>query len=144
VEQFVSGRELTVGIIGRQVLPVMEVRSTEEFYDYHAKYELNTTQYLFDLGLPEEKIREIQQQALRAFDVLDCRDLARLDLILDSRGQAMFLEVNTLPGFTTHSLVPKAARRIGISMPELCDILVRRAWQRKITSHHRAPSNLSV
>jgi len=144
VEQFVRGRELTVGIVGRQVLPLMEVRSAEEFYDYRAKYEVNTTQYLFDIGLPEDQIVELQRQSLKAFDILDCRDLARVDMILEGNGQAKFLEVNTLPGFTTHSLVPKAAKHLGISMPELCDMLVNRAWQRKITSRHRTVSNQPV
>ncbi|MBN1764958.1 MAG: D-alanine--D-alanine ligase [Sedimentisphaerales bacterium] len=132
LEQYIDGPEYTVGIVGREPLPVLEVRPAQEFYDYQAKYEADDTDYVFDLDLPNEVLQNIQDIAFRAFDVLGCRDLARVDLITDSVGRIYVLEVNTIPGFTDHSLVPKAAARIGMNMPALCDHIVQIAWYRPI------------
>jgi len=132
LEQFIAGRELTVGILGQMPLPVLEIKPAAGFYDYRAKYEVDTTAYLFDLGLSAAEHQAIQNQALTAFNALGCRDLARIDFIRDVKGGLWFLEANTIPGFTSHSLLPKAAARVGISFEQLCDRIVRMALNRPI------------
>jgi D-alanine-D-alanine ligase len=135
VESFVPGRELTVGVLGRQVLPVIEIRSQTEFYDYQAKYVDDRTQYLFDTIEDRAVQARIQGAALACFDALGCRDFARVDFILSGDGTPYALEVNTIPGFTSHSLLPKAAARIGLSMGELCVRIVRTT----LAQHHNRP-----
>ncbi len=130
VEAFVAGREMTVGILGDRPLPVVEVRPHREFYDYVAKYEDDATEYLTDPELPPGAARRLQQDALAAHRALGCRDLSRVDFILDESGRPWVLEVNTIPGFTSHSLVPKAAAAAGIGFEQLCDRLVRMALDR--------------
>jgi len=127
VESFIEGRELTVGILGRQVLPIIEIRSKTGFYDYQAKYVDSRTEYLFDTVTDPAVQTRVQGAALACFDALGCRDFARVDFILSDKGTPYALEVNTIPGFTTHSLLPKAAARIGLSMSELCVRIVRTA-----------------
>jgi D-alanine-D-alanine ligase len=132
VEQFIAGRELTVGILGEQTLPVLEVKPAHGFYDYQAKYVSDDTVYSFETGLDEEQLELVQDQARKAFDAIGCRDLGRVDFILDYQGRIYFLEVNTLPGFTSHSLVPKAAGQIGLSFEEMCEQIVRMSLRRPI------------
>ena len=127
VESFIPGRELTVGVLGRQVLPIIEIRSKTGFYDYQAKYVDDRTQYLFDTIEDQAVQARIQSAALACFDALGCRDFARVDFILTDDGTPYALEVNTIPGFTSHSLLPKAAARVGLSMGELCVRIVRTA-----------------
>jgi D-alanine-D-alanine ligase len=127
VESFIPGRELTVGILGRQALPVIEIRSRTGFYDYQAKYVDHRTEYLFDTIADPAVQTRVQQAALACFDALGCRDFARVDFILSDDRTPYALEVNTIPGFTTHSLLPKAAARIGLSMSDLCGRIVRTA-----------------
>jgi len=131
IERFVPGREITVGILGDQPLPVIEVIPAREFYDYTAKYDDDAgTQYVFDHGLDEATCRQVQQQAMTAHNALDCRDLSRVDFILDRQHQFQVLEVNTIPGFTSHSLVPMAAARAGIGFEELVDRIAQMAADR--------------
>ena len=132
VESFIRGRELTVGVLGRQVLPIIEIRSKTGFYDYQAKYVDNRTEYLFDTSEDPALQARIQSAALACFDALGCRDFARVDFILDGDGTPYALEVNTIPGFTSHSLLPKAAAKIGLSMGELCVRIVRTT----LAQHH--------
>jgi D-alanine-D-alanine ligase len=127
VEGFIAGDELTVGIIGDRALPPICVRPKRGFYDYHAKYQAEDTEYLFDAGLPRELLARAEEWSLRVFHAIGARDLGRVDWIADGEGRLWFLELNTLPGFTSHSLVPKAAARIGVSFDELCDRLARMA-----------------
>jgi D-alanine-D-alanine ligase len=125
IEAFIRGTELTVGVLGRQTLPIIEIRSKTGFYDYHAKYISDQTQYLFDT-IEDEDIRvRVSRAALACFDALGCRDFARVDFILADDGTPYALEVNTIPGFTTHSLLPKAAARVGLAMSDLCTQIVR-------------------
>ena len=130
VEKYVAGRELTVGILGERTLPVIELRPHREFYDYQAKYVGEQTEYIFEVDLPPATLEAAADMSLRAYRALGCRDLARVDLILDEWQRPFVLEVNTIPGFTDHSLVPKAARRAGITFESLCDFLVRLACGR--------------
>ena len=132
VEQFVAGREYTVGILDETPLPVIEVVPQNSFYDYHAKYADDAgTQYIFEHGLDDETIARVQQDALTAHRSLGCRDLSRVDFILDEQGVWQVLEINTIPGFTSHSLVPKAAARMGLDFTTLCDRIVRLARRRQ-------------
>ncbi|HDR9484904.1 TPA: D-alanine--D-alanine ligase [Burkholderia aenigmatica] len=114
-----GGGEYTACIAGDLDLPVIKIVPAGEFYDYHAKYVADDTQYLIPCGLPADKEAELKRIARRAFDVLGCTDWGRADFMLDADGNAYFLEVNTAPGMTDHSLPPKAARAVGISYSEL-------------------------
>ena len=134
VEQFIAGKELTVGILGgfpqgERALPVIEIVPATEFYDYEAKYTREDTGYRFgaEIGLPEWLLEECQRLAMAAHHELGARHLSRVDFIVDDKQQPWILELNTLPGFTTHSLVPMAARKMGLEMPQLVDQLVRLA-----------------
>lgn len=122
-ERGIVGGEYTVGIIGvgdeMQALPIIKIEPATEFYDYEAKYLRDDTAYRCPCGLPESRERELRAQALEAFRVLGCRGWGRVDFLMDEAGNAYFLEVNTSPGMTDHSLVPMAARVAGISYDEL-------------------------
>jgi len=131
VEQQLLGKELTVGILEHEALPIVEIRTAVEFYDYQAKYARDDTHYLFDVDLPEHLYRDVQQTALRAFQALGCRDYSRVDLIVDRRLGPQLLEVNTIPGFTDHSLLPKAAQRVGLPFDALVARLLSLAMRRK-------------
>jgi D-alanine-D-alanine ligase len=124
VEQLIGGSdnqagEYTVGILGRRALPSIRIVPAGEYYDYHAKYLAEDTQYLCPglIGEAEQRIREL---ALAAFDALGCTGWGRVDLMRDGNGHDWLLEVNTAPGMTSHSLVPKAAAAVGIAFDELC------------------------
>ena len=119
-EKFVDGPELTVAILGDRVLPIIKIETPREFYDYEAKYIANDTRYLIPSGLAAKKENDIQALCLKAFRALGCRGWGRVDLMLDRRGRPFLLEVNTSPGMTDHSLVPMAARAVGISYEDLC------------------------
>ena len=114
-----GGGEYTACIAGDLDLPLIKIVPAGEFYDYHAKYVADDTQYLIPCGLPAEQEAELKRIARRAFDVLGCTDWGRADFMLDAAGNAYFLEVNTAPGMTDHSLPPKAARAVGIGYSEL-------------------------
>ena len=119
-EKFIDGPELTVAILGEQVLPVIRIETPREFYDYEAKYVANDTRYLIPAGLTDKKEQEVRALCLDAFRALGCRGWGRVDLMLDKRGRPYLLEVNTSPGMTDHSLVPMAARAVGLSYEDLC------------------------
>jgi D-alanine-D-alanine ligase len=119
-EQFVDGTELTGGILGREALPLIRLETPRDFYDYDAKYLADDTRYILPCGLPEAEEQAIRAGCLRAFDALGCRGWGRVDLMLDRSGNPYFLEVNTSPGMTDHSLVPMAARHAGLSFEALC------------------------
>lgn len=128
VEEFIAGREITVGIVNGTALPIIEIRSKTGFYDYHAKYVDHATEYLFDTISDDGLVADIQQMALTCFQELGCRHLSRVDFILTEDGIPYILEINTLPGFTSHSLLPMAARKAGIPTPDLCRRIVDAAW----------------
>ena len=114
VEKAVLGGEYTVGIVGDEVLPIVKIEPAGEFYDFDAKYLRDDTRYLCPCGLSPSKEAAIRAEALRAFLVLGGRGWGRVDFLMDDAGQAYFLEVNTSPGMTDHSLVPMAARAAGM------------------------------
>ncbi|MBA2484037.1 MAG: D-alanine--D-alanine ligase [Nitrosomonas sp.] len=118
-EEFISGKELTVGILGARPLPLVRIEVAGELYDYQAKYLSNDTHYFCPSGLPDDEEKAIQAKALQAYQVLGCKGWGRIDLILDSSGVPYFLEANTSPGMTNHSLVPIAAKEAGITFEDL-------------------------
>jgi D-alanine-D-alanine ligase len=119
VEPEIKGDEYFAGILGDQVLPLIHIETPREFYDYTAKYESDDTRYFCPCGLPDDVEKTMQDLSLEAFHALDCSGWGRVDFILDETGKAWFLEVNTTPGMTSHSLVPQAAAQIGIDFEEL-------------------------
>ena len=122
-EKFVDGGEYTVGIIedaaGLKALPIIRIVPKNEFYDFEAKYLRDDTQYLCPCGLSAEREAQIQQEALFAFRALGCKGWGRVDFLMDSAGKHYFIEVNTSPGMTDHSLVPMAAKAAGMSFNAL-------------------------
>lgn len=118
-EQFIEGMELTVAILGDIPLPLVRIEAASGLYDYEAKYLSNETGYFCPSGLSAEQENTIQVQALQAHKALGCEGWGRVDLILDKSGKPYFLETNTSPGMTSHSLVPIAARTAGISFEDL-------------------------
>ncbi|MDD3482453.1 D-alanine--D-alanine ligase [Azovibrio restrictus] len=118
-EAGVMGGEYTVGILGDRALPIIKIEPSTAFYDYDAKYFRDDTRYLCPCGLPAEKEAEIQAGALKAFQVLGGKGWGRVDFLMDEAGRYYFLEVNTSPGMTDHSLVPMAARVAGMDYDEL-------------------------
>ena len=118
-EQFIGGGEYTVGILGEKPLPIVRIVPKNEFYDYEAKYLRNDTEYLCPCGLSAEKEAQIQAEALQAFLAVGCKGWGRVDFLMDESGNHYFLEVNTSPGMTDHSLVPMAAKAAGITFDEL-------------------------
>lgn len=119
IEQLIEGGEYTVGILGREALPTIHIVPPGEYYDYHAKYVSDDTQYLCP-GLQGEAEAAMRALALRAFDAAGASGWGRVDVMRDRNGDNWLLEVNTTPGMTSHSLVPKAARAVGIDFPGLC------------------------
>lgn len=114
-EAFLSGGEYTVSFLNDEPLPVIKIETPDApFYDYHAKYVSNETQYLLPCGLSPTETDAISQLALRAYQATQCRHWARVDLMRDADGQFKLIDLNTLPGMTTHSLLPKAAAAIGL------------------------------
>ena len=118
-ESFIGGGEYTVGILGDMALPIIRIVPANEFYDYEAKYLRDDTQYLCPCGLSAEKEAQIRAEALAAFRVVGGNGWGRVDFLMDEAGKHYFLEVNTSPGMTDHSLVPMAAKAAGISFDEL-------------------------
>jgi len=121
MEQFIDGVEVTAAIIGSTVMPLVSMSTTRQFYDYKAKYEDNNTQYLCPSALSDEQSSEIQVTALKAFKSLEVYGWGRVDFIVNNDdGVAYFIELNTIPGMTSHSLVPLAAAEYGWDFEKLC------------------------
>lgn len=127
LEQFISGRELTVGILGNEALPIGEIIPKHELYDYECKYTKGMAVEEFPAKLNPEVAQRVQEQALLAFEALKLRGYARIDFRLDVSGGCFCLEANTLPGMTELSLIPQAAAAAGMSFPELCERIVQLA-----------------
>ena len=131
IEAFIPGREITVGILGDVGLPPIEIRTRREFYDYAAKYEDEQTEYLLDIDLPSAFLEDLVAKSVRAHRALGCRDFSRVDWrVNDKTLEPYLLEVNVIPGLTSHSLLPKAARKAGLDMPALGQRIVNLALGR--------------
>jgi D-alanine-D-alanine ligase len=123
-EQWIDGPEYTAGILGDEVLPLIRLETPNSFYDYEAKYEADTTRYLIPCGLEADREAGLQDDALQAFRAVGAGGWGRVDFMLDKSGKPWFIEVNTVPGLTDHSLVPMAAQAAGTDFSELaCRIL---------------------
>lgn len=128
IEKFIPGKEITISILEDRALPIIEIRSQTGFYDYQAKYIDEHTEYLFDTVRDPALTAQIEQAAMDCFYVLGCRHFARVDFMLSDEAIAYALELNTIPGFTTHSLLPKAAAKAGLTMSDLCSKIVQAAY----------------
>ena len=127
LEEYISGRELTVGILNDRPLPVIEIVPKERVYDYKAKYSDPDTQYLVPAPIREGATKLAQSLGMRAHTALGCRSFSRTDMMMDAAGNIFVLEVNTIPGMTERSLLPKAAGAIGVSFSQLCVKLIEDA-----------------
>jgi D-alanine-D-alanine ligase len=119
-ERYVDGPEYTCAIVDGEALPVVRIEPDGEFYDYNAKYLSDNTRYHCPSGLDAAREREVQSLCLRAFDLLGARGWGRIDFMVDAQGRPWLLEANLVPGMTTHSLVPMAAKARGWSYADLC------------------------
>ncbi len=131
VERFIPGRELTVGILEKQALPIVEIRPQKQFFDFEAKYQKGLTDYIVPAPLPEDLARHIADIALQAHQILGCESYSRIDFRLDLEERPFILEINTIPGFTETSLFPKAARQAGLDFTDVCLKLVQMAYGKK-------------
>jgi len=119
VEEWIQGAEYTVAILADSALPVIRIETTNQFYDYEAKYQRDDTRYLCPCGLSPDKEQELKTLALSAFYAVSACGWGRVDIMCDQSGQPYVIEVNTVPGMTDHSLVPKAAEAMGVEFPDL-------------------------
>ena len=126
-EEFIDGPEYTASILGETALPLIRIEAPQGNYDYQHKYFTDDTKYHCPCGLSAKKEKELQALALQAFRVAGCSGWGRIDIMLDARKRPWLLEVNTSPGMTGHSLVPMAARAVGISYEDLCAKILKLA-----------------
>lgn len=121
IEEFIRGKEITVGVLGDIPLPIIEIVPKSGFYDYHSKYTKGETEYIIPARIPREKYLYAQEIAIKAFKVLGCSGCARVDLMTDEEGSPFVIDVNTMPGMTETSLLPQAASYAGINFEELAE-----------------------
>ncbi|MBI4335866.1 MAG: D-alanine--D-alanine ligase [Candidatus Omnitrophica bacterium] len=132
VEEYIKGRELTVGILDDEPLPVIEILVKERFYNFEAKYKRGDTEYIAPAKIDPDRYREAGQKGVLAHRALGCEGFSRTDILLDEKNDRMVvLEVNSIPGLTGHSLLPKAAGCAGISFEQLCLRIIQSAFNRK-------------
>lgn len=130
IEEYIRGRELTVGVLDETALPVIEIVPKHKFFDFEAKYQAGLTEYIVPARLCPEKAEKIQQSALSAHKILGCSGCSRTDIIMREDGAPFVLEINTIPGMTATSLLPKAARVLGIDFTRLCLKLLELAYEK--------------
>jgi D-alanine-D-alanine ligase len=130
-EKWITGAEYTAAILNHKVLPMIRLETDRAFYDYVAKYEANDTRYICPCGLEQSKEQELGSILLSAFDAIDASGWGRIDFMLDANGQPWLIEANTVPGMTSHSLVPMAAKQGGIEFNELVIEILRSSYGRQ-------------
>ncbi len=130
IEEYISGREFTAAFIGDKILPVLEIIPHNKLYDYDAKYNSDSTEFIVPAKINSGTNNDLQELARKAFKAIGCLDYARADFIISENGNIYCLEINTLPGMTSHSLVPKMAKASGIEFNELIDMLIQLPGQR--------------
>ncbi|MDG2939457.1 D-alanine--D-alanine ligase [Bisgaard Taxon 10/6] len=121
IEEWLSGDELTVPVLGGEVLPAVQIVPEGEFYDYNAKYISDNTQYICPMPMSDERWEELKNLVKRAYDAVGCRGWSRIDVMTDAEGKFRLVEVNTTPGMTSHSLFPKSAATVGYSFEKLVE-----------------------
>lgn len=131
VEKFIKGREITVGILGEKPLPVVEIIPRRAFYDFRAKYKDEMTEYKVPASLSPHLYRKAQALGIAAHKALSCRDFSRVDMLLEGDDNIYVLEVNSIPGLTERSLLPKAAKAAGVDFGKLCVKLLEMAIRRE-------------
>jgi D-alanine-D-alanine ligase len=136
IEAYIPGREVTVGVLNGQALPVIEIVPHSGFFDFEAKYTKGKTDYLLPAPIGEALTAECQALALRTYRAVGCEGVARADIRIDPEGRCFVLEINTIPGMTETSLIPKAAREIGLSFEDVCERILNGArlktWRREL------------
>jgi len=125
VEEYIPGRELTVAVLGKRALPVVEIRPKHGIYDYECKYTSGMSEYIVPADIEDDLAKQIQDFTVNAFNLLRCSGYGRIDLRLSDDNKPCFLEMNTLPGMTSTSLVPKAAKAVGLSFEQLLEEIIR-------------------
>lgn len=128
-ERFVNGGEYTVGIIGEHALPIIKLQTSADFYDYHAKYQSEDTQYICPCGLDQKSEQALQQLALQAFKSAGGSEWGRIDMMLDKMGNPYLIEMNAVPGMTNHSLVPLAASVAGVDFATLVQLILQQSLE---------------
>ena len=129
IEEFIVGKEITVTVIGDKAYPIVEIIPSHGLYDYECKYNKGMTEYFCPANIDKDLAKAIQESALKIHKLLGCRHYSRVDFRLDKNGKAWFLELNTLPGMTETSLVPKSAKASGLSFPELIQTIINEALE---------------
>ncbi|MFH1612390.1 MAG: D-alanine--D-alanine ligase [bacterium] len=137
IEKFIKGRNITIGILGKEVLPILELRPKTEFYDYKAKYTAGLTEFIIPAPFPKHIYEKIQKLAFKTHEVLGCKDISRIDMIIDENNKPFVLEVNTLPGLTDLSDFPAQAKTANISYDELILKILNLAIEREIISKEK-------
>jgi len=125
IEEFIPGRELTVGILGNKPLPIVEIKPSHDLYDYKCKYTEGMSEYFVPAELSDSLERSLSEDALKIYKTIGCRHYARVDFRLNEAGKHYLLEINTLPGMTATSLLPKAAKAAGLEFPDLIDTIIK-------------------
>ncbi|TAN60616.1 ATP-grasp domain-containing protein, partial [bacterium] len=144
VEEYVAGREITVGIFEDRPLEPIEIKPKQRFFDYRAKYASGQTEYIVPARLPFKTMALLKQAALKAHAVLGCSFFSRVDIILAADNNPVVLEVNTIPGFTATSLLPKAALERGIPFTELVSRICRQAFPAKEQTERTSAERVGV
>jgi len=135
IEDFIKGRELTVGILGGEALPPLEIRPKSGLYDYYSKYTAGATTYLVPAPIESSQTKKLKEIAEKVYFESGCRDFSRIDFMISDVGQVHVLEINTIPGFTQTSLLPKAAKAVGIEFDQLCWTILQSALKRNQVCH---------
>ena len=125
IEEFIEGREITVSILGDEVLPIIEIKPNDGIYDYKSKYTKGASNYLCPANISESKSEEIKNIAIKIHQLSNCKVYSRVDFRLDKNNKCWLLEINTLPGMTETSLFPMAAKAIGLSFEDLIDKIIK-------------------
>jgi D-alanine-D-alanine ligase len=129
VEKFIKGKEVQVGVLGDRALGAIEIVPKNSFYDYQAKYEKGMSEHFLPARVPEEAYRRSLEAGLAAHRAVGCRGYSRVDFIIDERNEPYILEVNTLPGMTSTSLLPEIAKGAGISFEDLVEEILKMALE---------------
>lgn len=120
VDRYIQGKEVTAAVLGTEALPLVEIRPRGKFFDFSSKYQKGMSDYIVPAEIDANTTGHIQAMAQKVFQLIGCRDMARADFIVDQNNQAYFLEINTIPGFTSTSLLPMAAGHKGLNFTDLC------------------------